>query len=65
MPQVEKADQGKEAAAARERDRLIRDLEQQEEGTPAEEREVAAYREKLLRPRGLFARVFKATTSTG
>ena len=55
----------REAAAARERDRLIRILEDQEQGTPKEEQETRAYVERLLRPHGLFARIFKATTSTG
>lgn len=59
------ADPRREEAEARERDRLIRKLEEQEEGTPAEKREVEAYRAKLLQPQGLFAKVFKATTSTG
>jgi hypothetical protein len=64
MPQAERAEQG-EDEAARERDRLIRALEEQEEGTPAERMEAAANTEKLLRPKGFFARVFKATTYTG
>jgi hypothetical protein len=55
----------KEREAAAERDRLIRRLEDQEQGTPKEERETQAYVDRLLRPQGLFAKIFKATTSTG
>jgi len=62
---METKDTKEREAAARERDRLIRLLENQEQGTPEEEKETQAYVDRLLRPQGLFARIFKATTSTG